>query len=182
MRFAAEGYDDLWAPIVTSARPAAVAAVVGAGRHVARAARWWAWRASACRSRPRASSSRRCLRTGVYLTAGLLLLGALAALLIARRISIRSWRSRAAPTRSAPATWTSTIDVPLQDELGLLADSFNRMAAQLRETMSKLESLNRNLESEVSRRTDEIRRSAEFTEVLNAPIEPATRARARTPS
>jgi signal transduction histidine kinase len=54
-----------------------------------------------------------------------------------------------------------------------LAESFNRMAAQLRETMAKLESLNRNLEHEVLRRTDEIRRSAEFTEILNAPIDTA---------
>ena len=32
-----------------------------------------------------------------------------------------------------------------RDELGQLAESFNRMAAQLRETMSKLEALNKNL-------------------------------------
>src|SRR5690606_15764937 len=53
-----------------------------------------------------------------------------------------------------------------------LAESFNRMTAQLRETMAELAALNRDLESEVERRTDEIRRQAEFTEVLNAPISP----------
>src|SRR5581483_10405140 len=37
--------------------------------------------------------------------------------------------------------------------------------------MTKLESLNKNLESEVNRRTDEIRGHAEFTELLNKPID-----------
>jgi signal transduction histidine kinase len=72
----------------------------------------------------------------------------------------------------ADAIRAGNLDVRIHagtdDEIGLLATSFNAMAAELRETLTKLEALNRNLEGEVSRRTDEIRRSAEFTAVLNA--------------
>ncbi len=170
MRFAAESYDDLWAPIVTSARPAAVAASSEPGgapprREVVGLAR------VGLSLTPAREQLAEVLATGVYLAAGLLFLGALAALLIAGRIS----DPILALARGADEIRAGNLDVEIKvgskDELGLLAESFNRMAAQLRETMSKLEALNKNLESEVTRRTDEIRRSAEFTEVLNAPID-----------
>src|SRR5439155_9280074 len=108
------------------------------------------------------------LLTGAYLAAALAFLGALAALFIARRIS----GPVLALAAGADAIRAGNLDVRIpagsNDEIGLLAASFNAMAAELRETLTKLESLNRNLEGEVSRRTDDIRRSAEFTAVLNA--------------
>ena len=45
------------------------------------------------------------------------------------------------------------------------------MAARLRETMSELSQLNRNLEGEVQRRTRQIRLAYAFTSVLNSPID-----------
>ncbi|MGZ3405098.1 MAG: HAMP domain-containing protein, partial [Polyangia bacterium] len=167
VRLPAEGYDDMWAPIVTSARPAAVAMSSDPGgasprREVVGLAR------VGLSLTPAREQLAEVLRTGVYLAAFLGMLGALAALLIARRIS----DPILALAAGADAIRSGNLDVEIavgsEDEIGLLAASFNAMAAELRETLTKLESLNRNLEAEVLRRTDEIRRSAEFTAVLNA--------------
>jgi signal transduction histidine kinase/HAMP domain-containing protein len=170
IRLIADGYDDLWAPIVTTARTAAMAASsepggVASKREVVGLAR------VGLSLTPAREQLREVISTGIYLSIGLLALGAIAALLIAGRIS----GPILALARGADEIRGGNLDVKIpvesSDEIGVLADSFNRMAARLRETVAKLEQLNRNLESEVSRRTDEIRRSAEFTEVLNAPID-----------
>jgi len=170
MRFDAVGYDDLWAPVVTTARPAAMAASSEPGDTSARREVVGLARVGLSLT-PARQQLDEVLRTGAYLTAGLLLLGALAALLIAGRISDPILALARGADEIRQGNLDVKIDVGSRDELGLLAASFNRMTAQLGETMSKLEALNKNLESEVSRRTDEIRRSAEFTEVLNAPID-----------
>jgi signal transduction histidine kinase len=166
---AADGYDDLWAPIVTTARPAAVAVSSEPGgpspqREVVGLAR------VGLSLVPAREQLEEVLRTGFYLTVGLLALGALAALLIAGRISDPILALARGADEIRAGNLDVTIDVSSKDEIGLLAESFNRMAAELRETMAKLAALNRNLEAEVSRRTDEIRRSAELTETLNSPI------------
>ena len=168
-RFPADGYEDLWAPIVTTARPAAVALSSEPGgatqrREVVGLARIGLSLTAA------KEQLAEVLSAGLILTGALVVLGALAALLIARAIS----EPVLALARGADDIRRGNLDVRIKvgssDEIGLLAESFNRMAAQLKATMAELASLNRNLESEVSRRTDEIRRQAEFTEVLNAPI------------
>ncbi len=167
LRIAAEGWDDMWTPIVTTARPAAAALSSEPGglataREVVGLAR------VGLSLTPAREQLQEVLRTGEYLAAALACLGALAALFIARRIS----GPILALAAGADAIRAGNLDVRIHagtdDEIGLLATSFNAMAAELRETLTKLESLNRNLEGEVSRRTDEIRRSAEFTAVLNA--------------
>ncbi len=170
IRMPAESYDDLWAPIVTTARPAAVAASsepggVAAQREVVGLAR------VGLSLTPAREQLQEVLSTGLYLTMGLMFLGALAAILIAGRISDPILALARGADEIRAGNLDVTIAVPSSDEVGQLAESFNRMAAQLRETMAKLESLNKNLEHEVSRRTDEIRRSAEFTEILNAPVD-----------
>lgn|GEM_PF-3243513 len=168
-RFPADGYEDMWAPIVTTARPAAVALSSEPGgatqrREVVGLAR------IGLSLTPAKEQLAEVLSAGLILTGALVVLGALAALLIARAIS----QPVLALARGADDIRRGNLDVRIKvgssDEIGLLAESFNRMAAQLKATMAELASLNRNLESEVSRRTDEIRRQAEFTEVLNAPI------------
>jgi signal transduction histidine kinase len=168
VRIPAEGYDDLWAPIVTSARPAAVAVSSEPGgsppREVVGLAR------VGLSMTPAREQLVEVLSTGFYLTMGLLLLGALAAILIAGRISDPILALASGADQIRGGNLDVTIPVTSGDEVGLLAESFNKMAVQLRETMAKLESLNKNLEGEVLRRTDEIRRQAEFTEVLNAPV------------
>ncbi len=169
LRLEAAGYEDLWAPIVTNMRSAAVATSSEPGetqprREVVGLAR------VGLSLTPARNQLAEVLGTVVTLTLILLVVGAAAAALIARRLSgpILALARGADEIRSG--NLDVRIDVKSDDELGLLADSFNRMAANLRETVDKLAALNRNLEGEVTRRTDEIRRSAEFTEVLNAPI------------
>ena len=167
LRLSAEGYDDLWAPIVTSVRPAAVAMSSDPGgpsprREVVGLAR------VGLSLVPAREQLAEVLRTGLYLAAFLGMLGAIAALLIARRISDPILALAAGADAIRAGNLDVKIEVGSEDEIGLLAASFNAMAAELRETLTKLESLNRNLEAEVLRRTDEIRRSAEFTAVLNA--------------
>jgi signal transduction histidine kinase/HAMP domain-containing protein len=169
IRVRAEGWDDLWAPIVTIARPAAVALSSEPGgtlpqREVVGLAR------VGLSLTPARQQLQEVVQTCLYLAAVLMLLGLMAALLIARRISTPILALAAGADQIRTGNLDVNIDVGSADEIGLLAGSFNLMAAELRETMAKLESLNRNLEGEVSRRTDEIRRSAEFTAVLNAPI------------
>jgi signal transduction histidine kinase len=169
MRIAVEGWDDLWAPIVTSARSAAVAfssepGGASARRDVVGLAR------VGLSLKPAREQLAEVLSTGLWLTAFLLVLGAAASLLIARRISDPVLALANGADQIRAGNLDVRIDVASGDEIGLLAESFNLMAAELRDTMAKLESLNRGLEGEVSRRTDEIRRSAEFTQVLNAPI------------
>jgi signal transduction histidine kinase len=169
IRVRPEGWDDLWAPIVTIARPAAVALSSEPGgmtqqREVVGLAR------VGLSLTPAREQLQEVLRTCLYLAAVLMLLGLLAALLIARRISTPILALAAGADQIRSGNLDVKIDVGSADEIGLLAGSFNLMAAELRETMAKLAALNRNLEGEVSRRTDEIRRSAEFTAVLNAPI------------
>jgi signal transduction histidine kinase/HAMP domain-containing protein len=165
--YSAEGYDDLWAPIVTSARPSAVAISSEPGgrspeREVVGLAR------VGLSLTPAREQLHEVLLTGAYLAAALALLGAVAALVIAGRISGPVLALAAGADAIRRGNLDVRIAVGSNDEIGLLAASFNAMAAELRETLTKLESLNRNLEGEVSRRTDDIRRSAEFTAVLNA--------------
>jgi signal transduction histidine kinase len=169
LRLPADGYEDLWAPIVTTARPAAVAVSSEPGGAVSRREVVGVARVGLSLKGAKEQLAE-VLATGVYLAAGLLLLGALAAFLIAGRISDPILELARGADEIRAGNLDVRIHVAAKDELGTLADSFNKMAAQLRETMAKLESLNKNLEQEVSRRTDEIRRSAEFTEILNAPI------------
>jgi signal transduction histidine kinase len=169
MRFAADGYDDLWAQIVTTARPAAVAASSEPGDTTARREVVGLARVGLSLT-PAREQLQEVLRTGVYLTVGLLLLGALAAMLIAGRVADPILALARGADEIRAGNLNVKIEVGSEDELGLLAASFNRMTAELRETMSKLASLNKNLESEVSRRTDEILKHAEFTQVLNAPV------------
>jgi signal transduction histidine kinase/HAMP domain-containing protein len=166
LRVGAEAYDDLWVPIVTAVhRVGGMVSPQGARREVVGLAR------IGLSLTPAREQLAEVLATGVYLALGLLFLGALAAVLIAGKISDPILEL----ARGADEIGRGNLDVQIRgegdDEVGFLADSFSRMAAQLRETMAKLAALNRNLESEVERRTDEIRRHAELTEALNAPID-----------
>jgi signal transduction histidine kinase len=178
LRLPSDSYDDLWAPIVTTARAAAVAASSEPGGAVSQREVVGLARVGLSFT-PAREQLQEVVRTGAYLTAGLLVLGALAALLIAGRISDPIVALARGADEIRGGNLDITIDIKSEDEIGMLADSFNRMTTELKSTMAKLATLNRNLEGEVSRRTDEIRRSAEFTEVLNAPIAAQTESSAQ---
>ncbi len=169
LRLEGPGYDDLWAPIVTAVRPSAIAVSSEPGesrsrREVVGLAR------IGLSLRPAREQLAQVLVTVAGLSLVLMMLGAAAAVLIARRLSSPILALARGADEIRAGNLDVRIEVQSEDELGLLADSFNRMAANLRETVEKLAALNRNLETEVERRTDEIRRSAEFTEILNAPM------------
>jgi signal transduction histidine kinase len=111
------------------------------------------------------------VRWGVGLGLLLLALGATAAYFIAGRISIPILELVRGADEIRNGNLHPHIDVHRSDELGMLAESFLRMAERLRETMSALSRLNRDLESEVKRRTRQIRLAYAFTSVLNSPID-----------
>lgn len=111
------------------------------------------------------------LRWGIYLGLIVLALGALFALLLARRIS----QPILALARGADEVRRGNLGYQLHvtraDELGLLAESFNRMSQKLKSTVESLAHLNRNLEQEVTVRTLALRRSRDFVALLNAPLQ-----------
>ncbi len=114
---------------------------------------------------------RQVLFFSVGLGVFLMMLGGAAALFIAGRLSgpIMALARGADEIRSG--NLHPRINVRRSDELGLLADSFVRMAERLRESMQALSQLNRNLESEIKRRTKQLRLAYAFTSVLNSPID-----------
>lgn len=113
-------------------------------------------------------------RVSLYFSGGLLLFGVLAAILITWRITAPISKL----TKSAHAIRKGNLDqrveIKSHDELGQLGDAFNRMAWNLKETMTKLETLNKNLEEEVTRRTKDIRGISDFIKVLNEPLQVKT--------
>ena len=111
------------------------------------------------------------LRWGIYLTLVVLAMGATAALILARHISQPILALARGADEIRRGTLGYQLDLKRNDELGLLAESFNRMSAKLRQTVESLEHLNRNLEEEVSRRTLALRRSRDFIALLNAPLQ-----------
>jgi signal transduction histidine kinase/HAMP domain-containing protein len=121
--------------------------------------------------RPASERLREVLRWGVLLGLSLLGLGAAAAYFIAGKISVPILALARGADEIRSGNLHPRIDVQRDDELGILAESFVRMAARLRETMAQLEALNRNLEAEVVRRTRQIQHAYEFTSVLNSPID-----------
>jgi signal transduction histidine kinase/HAMP domain-containing protein len=117
---------------------------------------------------------REIIRWGVGLGLILLLLGATAAYFIAGRITVPILELVRGADEIRTGNLYPRVNVSRDDELGLLAESFVRMAERLRESMSALSQLNRNLESEVKRRTRQLRLAYAFTSVLNSPIDRAT--------
>jgi signal transduction histidine kinase len=110
-------------------------------------------------------------RWGAGLGLLLLVLGATAAYFIAGRISVPILELARGADEIRNGNLHPRINVNRSDELGMLAESFVRMAERLRETMSALSRLNRDLESEIKRRTRQIRLAYAFTSVLNSPID-----------
>ncbi len=150
-----EQYDDLYRPIVTQVRDVDEALrgsgnTTGLKREAVGVAR------VGLSLKPARDQLHEVVVWGSLLASGLLALGLLAAFLISRRVA----QPLAALTRGAEALRAGQLEVQVavesQDELGQLAEAFNRMAARLREGMLALETLNRDLESQVERRTAEL--------------------------
>lgn len=120
---------------------------------------------------PARQKLREVLWAGIQVSLVILAMSGLLALFLSRRLSkpVLALAQGADQLRSGGLGYQ--IEVHRSDEFGLLAESFNRMSAQLRETVDSLNHLNRNLEDEVSRRTVALRRSRDFVALLNAPLQ-----------
>lgn len=108
------------------------------------------------------------LRWSVSLAGGLVILGLVLALLVGWRLSRPILKLAAGADAIRRGKLDVQVSVRSHDEIGQLADSFNRMVWKLRTTLEQLGELNRNLEGEVAERTRDIRRMADFLEILNA--------------
>jgi methyl-accepting chemotaxis protein len=106
------------------------------------------------------------LRLSGYLCGGLFAFGLLAAALVTWRLTGPISRLTRSVHEIRKGNLDQRVDITSHDELGQLGDAFNRMAWNLKETMGKLERLNRNLEAEVAKRTEDIRGISEFVKVL----------------
>ncbi len=104
----------------------------------------------------------------IYLAGGLLGLGLILALLVGWRLSRPILKLAAGADAIRQGNLDVQVDIRSHDELGQLADSFNRMVWKLKATVDKLADLNRNLESEVNERTRDIQGMADFVTLLNA--------------
>jgi signal transduction histidine kinase len=111
------------------------------------------------------------LRVSLYLSGGLFLFGLFAAALVTWRLTGPIARLTRSVNQIRMGNLDQRVDITTHDELGQLGDAFNRMSWNLKETMGKLERLNRNLEAEVAKRTKDIRSLSDFVKVLNAPLE-----------
>lgn len=111
---------------------------------------------------------RKTLLWSIYLAAGLLLLGFLLALLVGWRLSGPILRLAEGADAIGQGNLDVQVSIRSHDELGQLADSFNRMVWKLKSTVAELADLNRNLESQVAERTQDVRAMAGFLEILNA--------------
>lgn len=103
------------------------------------------------------------------LSVGLVSAGALAITVywLARQIARPILTLSQAATQVASGDLSSTAPVMTQDEVGVLAKSFNRMTNQLRISRQELESYNRTLEEKVSQRTLQLAQANEEILELN---------------
>jgi signal transduction histidine kinase len=169
MRRPQREYEDLFAPVVT-VQGSAEEGLFGGGSASTAAVTVGVARLGLSH-RPAQQKLDEVLRWGIYLALIVLAMGALVALVLARRIS----RPILALARGADEVRRGSLgyqlDVRRSDELGLLAQSFNRMSSKLRETVESLAQLNRSLEEKVAHRTMALRRSRDFIALLNAPLQ-----------
>ncbi len=111
------------------------------------------------------------LRWGIVLSGIILVMGVVLALVLARRIS-RPIRALArGADQISSGRLGAQVHLNRSDELGLLAESFNRMSTGLSQTVASLADLNRTLEQKVADRTQDLRESRDFVELLNAPLQ-----------
>ena len=96
-------------------------------------------------------------RTTILLCLGALGLATVLGIYTSRWITQPIWRLSAASTAIASGDLDQTVEAKVVKELGILAESFNRMAGQLRSSFAALEKSNSALEQRVEERTKELK-------------------------
>ncbi|MGE5656166.1 MAG: SpoIIE family protein phosphatase [Actinomycetota bacterium] len=96
-------------------------------------------------------------RTTIFLCFGALVLAILLGILTARWITQPIRRLKAASMAIADGELNQKVEVKIINELRALAQSFNKMAQQLRESFTALEQANAELEQRVEQRTGELK-------------------------
>jgi signal transduction histidine kinase/DNA-binding NarL/FixJ family response regulator len=108
------------------------------------------------------------LATGVGLTLGIILIGLLVSFLIVQRVLDPIQGMVEATSRIASGELTHRVqEVSTNDEIGVLARAFNRMAASLSDMTEAQRQLTSNLEVKVTERTAELLSAKEAAEVAN---------------
>lgn len=106
-------------------------------------------------------------RTTILLCLGALILATVLGIYTSRWIAKPILRLNAASSAIASGNLDQTIKVKGVKELSLLAQSFNQMAAQLRESFTALEKSNEELENRVEERTVELKSAKEAADAAN---------------
>jgi signal transduction histidine kinase/CheY-like chemotaxis protein len=88
-------------------------------------------------------------------------------IIIVRWITQPILRLKAAATAFAGGQFDRKVELERQDELGVLAQSFNSMATQLQEAFIALQKTNEELEQRVEKRTTELKEAKEVADAAN---------------
>jgi len=106
-------------------------------------------------------------RTTILLCLAALIIATGVGILTSRRIVRPISRLSSASAAIAAGNFSEKVEVKEIKELGILADSFNNMSAQLKTAFIALEKSNQELENRVKIRTAELEKSKEKAEVAN---------------
>lgn len=105
--------------------------------------------------------------TGAGLTLGIILLGVIVSLFIVRYVLAPIQAMADAAAGIADGDLTRRVAVRSRDEIGVLADAFNRMGESLGQMTEEQRQLNIHLEEKVIERTEELLEAKETAEIAN---------------
>jgi hypothetical protein len=106
-------------------------------------------------------------QTTILLCLGALLLATSLGIYTSRWITTPILRLSEASSAIASGNLDQTVDIKAVKELNVLAQAFNRMAGQLRESFNTLEKTNEELEKRVEQRTTELKTAKEAADAAN---------------
>jgi signal transduction histidine kinase len=118
---------------------------------------------------------RKTFVTGIGLTCGIVLIGVLIAFVFYSYTLTPVQAMAQAASHIAAGDLSQRVKATSRDEIGVLAMTFNHMAASLESTYRDLEQLNIGLEEKVQERTEELRRQQEQLQEVNFQLEIANR-------
>ena len=118
---------------------------------------------------------RKTFITGIGLTCGIILVGVLIAFVFYSYTLTPVQAMANAASRIAAGDLSQRVKATSRDEIGVLAMSFNHMAASLDATYRDLEQLNIGLEEKVQARTEELQRQQGQLQEVNLQLEIANR-------